>query len=37
VILPLFTSLRGYQRGWLNGDLIANLTVEAALQALGAA
>jgi sulfate permease, SulP family len=31
VTLPLFTSLRGYQRGWLNGDLIAGLTVWAVL------
>jgi high affinity sulfate transporter 1 len=27
----MFTSLRGYQRGWLNGDLIAGLTVWAVL------
>jgi SulP family sulfate permease len=31
VSLPLFTSLRGYQRGWLNGDLVAGLTVWAVL------
>jgi sulfate permease, SulP family len=31
VSLPLFTSLRGYQRGWLNGDLVARLTVWAVL------
>ena len=29
--LPLFTSLRGYQRDWLNGDVIAGLTVWAVL------
>src|SRR6476469_8548860 len=27
----LFSSLRGYQRSWLNGDLIAGLTVWAVL------
>jgi sulfate permease, SulP family len=31
VSLPLFTSLRGYARGWLNGDLVAGLTVWAVL------
>jgi sulfate permease, SulP family len=31
VSLPLFTSLRGYQREWLNGDLVAGLTVWAVL------
>ena len=29
--LPLFTSLRGDQRAWLNGDLVAGLTVWAVL------
>jgi len=29
--LPLFTSLRGYQRGWLRGDAVAGLTVWAVL------
>jgi SulP family sulfate permease len=27
----LFASLRGYQRGWLHGDLLAGLTVWAVL------
>jgi MFS superfamily sulfate permease-like transporter len=29
--LPLFPSLSGYQRSWLNGDLVAGLTVWAVL------
>src|SRR6201996_7842042 len=29
--LPVFTSLHGYQKGWLRGDLIAGLTVWAVL------
>jgi SulP family sulfate permease len=29
--LPVFTSLQGYQRGWLRGDVIAGLTVWAVL------
>ena len=29
--LSLFTSLRGYQRGWLDGDVVAGLTVWAVL------
>ncbi len=29
--LPVFTSLRGYQPGWLPGDLVAGLTVWAVL------
>jgi sulfate permease, SulP family len=29
--LPIFTSLAGYQRGWLRGDLVAGLTVWAVL------
>src|SRR6201999_4669094 len=29
--LPVFTSLRGYQAGWLRGDVIAGLTVWAVL------
>jgi hypothetical protein len=29
--LPLFTSLRGYDRSWLQSDLIAGLTVWAVL------
>jgi sulfate permease, SulP family len=29
--IPLFTSLRGYQGGWLRGDLLAGLTVWAVL------
>jgi len=29
--LPVFTSLHGYQRGWVRGDLIAGLTVWAVL------
>src|ERR1700743_2838288 len=29
--LPVFTSLRGYQAGWLRGDVIAGLTVWAGL------
>src|SRR5262249_54438755 len=31
VKIPLFTSLRGYDRAWLRGDLIAGLTVWAVL------
>ena len=31
VKLPLFTSLRGYDTGWLRGDLVAGLTVWAVL------
>jgi high affinity sulfate transporter 1 len=31
VRFPVFTSLRGYQRGWLRGDAIAGLTVWAVL------
>src|SRR5215510_15945057 len=27
----MFTSLRGYQRGWIRGDLVAGLTVWAVL------
>ena len=29
--IPLFTSLRGYDRTWLRGDLVAGLTVWAVL------
>jgi MFS superfamily sulfate permease-like transporter len=29
--LPIFTSLRGYQAGWLRGDVVAGLTVWAVL------
>ena len=29
--LPVFTSLRGYRRGWLRGDAVAGLTVWAVL------
>ena len=29
--LPVFMSLRGYQRGWLRGDAVAGLTVWAVL------
>ena len=29
--LPLFTSLRGYDPGWLRGDVVAGLTVWAVL------
>lgn len=29
--LPVFTSLQGYHRGWLRGDLVAGLTVWAVL------
>ena len=29
--LPLFTSLRGYDTGWLRGDVVAGLTVWAVL------
>src|SRR6201996_2861353 len=29
--LPVFTSLQGYQRGWLRGDCVAGLTVWAVL------
>jgi sulfate permease, SulP family len=28
---PLFASLRGYDRGWLRGDVVAGLTVWAVL------
>jgi sulfate permease, SulP family len=28
---PVFASLRGYDRGWLRGDVIAGLTVWAVL------
>jgi SulP family sulfate permease len=31
VRLPVFMSLRGYQRGWLRGDAVAGLTVWAVL------
>jgi sulfate permease, SulP family len=31
VKLPLFTSLRGYDSGWLRGDAVAGLTVWAVL------
>jgi sulfate permease, SulP family len=31
VTLPLFSSLRGYDTGWLRGDLVAGLTVWAVL------
>jgi SulP family sulfate permease len=31
VRVPLFTSLRGYDRRWLRGDLVAGLTVWAVL------
>ncbi|HZA81590.1 MAG TPA: SulP family inorganic anion transporter, partial [Actinomycetes bacterium] len=31
VKLPLFTSLRGYDTGWLRGDVVAGLTVWAVL------
>jgi len=29
--LPVFTSLRGYQAGWLRADAVAGLTVWAVL------